>query len=115
MNEVVDPEQKPSGISADTKAAMAFETSKKSTLISYLLWFFLGGFGAHRFYLGRTGSAIGMLVLLVLSSILAVVAIGALGFIALAIWIIVDAFLIPGIAKSYNQELISRIESGLGE
>ncbi|WP_342621698.1 NINE protein, partial [Pseudomonas aeruginosa] len=24
---------------------------------AYLLWFFLGGFGAHRFYLGKTGTA----------------------------------------------------------
>jgi len=25
----------------------------KSTGITYLLWFFFGGFGAHKFYLGR--------------------------------------------------------------
>ena len=49
---------------------MAFESGKKSSGICYLLWFFLGGFGAHRFYLGRTGSAIAMLVLYILSWIL---------------------------------------------
>jgi len=27
----------------------------KSTVVAYLLWFFLGGAGAHKFYLGRPG------------------------------------------------------------
>lgn len=30
----------------------------KSKGVAYLLWFFLGIFSAHRFYLGKTGSAI---------------------------------------------------------
>ena len=30
----------------------------KSKGIAYLLWFFLGVFSAHRFYLGKTGSGI---------------------------------------------------------
>lgn len=30
----------------------------KSKLVAYLLWFFLGVFGVHRFYLGKIGSGI---------------------------------------------------------
>jgi len=30
----------------------------KSKLVAYLLWFFLGVFGIHRFYLGKVGSGI---------------------------------------------------------
>ena len=30
---------------------------KKSTLITYILWFLFGGLGAHKFYLGRPGVA----------------------------------------------------------
>ncbi|MDR0873195.1 MAG: NINE protein [Prevotellaceae bacterium] len=30
----------------------------KSKTTAYLLWFFLGGFSAHRFYLGKVGSGI---------------------------------------------------------
>lgn len=99
------------GLSNDAKALMAFESSKKSSLIAYLLWFFLGGFGAHRFYLGRTGSAIAMLVIFILSWILTFVAIGLLGFLLIGIWWIIDAFLIPGITQDFNQGLQRRLES----
>ena len=103
------------GLSNDAKAMMAFESGKKSTGISYLLWIFLGGFGAHRFYLGRTGSAIAMLVIYILSFILLFAAGGGLlGFIVIGIWWIVDAFLIPGIVRDNNQALQQRIEDGLG-
>ena len=100
------------GVSNDAKAMMAFESGKKSTGIGYLLWFFFGGLGIHRFYLGRTGSAIAMLVITILSVILLFVGIGFLDLIAVGIWLIVDAFLIPGIVQETNQALQQRIESG---
>ena len=100
------------GLSHDAKAMMTFESEKKSTGISYLLWFFLGGLGVHRFYLGRTGSASGMLVLSILSWILLFAfGIGVFGLAAIGIWVIVDAFLIPGIAREHNQALMQRIEA----
>ena len=37
--------------------------SSKSRLTTFLLAFFLGGFGVHRFYVGKTGSGIAMLIL----------------------------------------------------
>jgi len=35
----------------------AYESRRKSTLLAYILWFFLGSLGMHRFYAGawRTG------------------------------------------------------------
>ena len=39
------------------------EVSPKSRLAVSLLAAFLGGFGAHRFYMGKIGSAVGMLLL----------------------------------------------------
>ena len=101
------------GLSNEAKAMMAFESGKKSSGISYLLWFFLGGFGAHRFYLGRTGSAIAMLVIYIVSWILTFVAIGAIGLIVIGIWWIVDAFLIPGMVRKNNEALQQNIESGI--
>ena len=40
--------------------------SPKSRTITSLLAFFLGIFGAHRFYLGKNGTAVGMLALAIL-------------------------------------------------
>lgn len=37
--------------------------SNKSRTATFVLCFFLGPFGAHRFYAGNTGSAVTMLVL----------------------------------------------------
>ncbi len=70
---------------------------KKSTVAAYLLWFFLGGFGAHRFYLSKPGTAVLMLVLNILGWVTLVVYIGVFLLIVLGIWLLVDAFLIPGI------------------
>lgn len=58
----------------------------KSKGVAYLLWFFLGIFSAHRFYLGKTGSAI--LYLLT----------GQLFGIG---WL-VDLFLLGGMVDQYN-------------
>ncbi len=52
-----------------------------STGVAYLLWFFLGFVSAHRFYLGRPGTAI----LQILSYF---ILIGV-------VWLLIDAFLIP--------------------
>ena len=58
----------------------------KSTGVAYLLWFFLGIFSAHRFYLGKIGS--GILYLLT----------GQLFGIG---WVI-DLFILGGMVDRYN-------------
>ncbi len=68
----------------------------KSKIATYFLWFFLGFFSAHRFYLGKIGS--GILYLLT----------GQLFGIG---WII-DFFLIDGMVERYNLEnRVSKIET----
>lgn len=64
---------------------------QKSTGVAYALWFFLGIFSAHRFYLGRPLSAI-----LQIASYFIVV-----GF----IWWIVDAFLIGDMISKHRAKL----------
>lgn len=85
-----------------TSQYMQYDANKKSTLIAYLAWFFLGIFGVHRFYLNRTRSAIIMLLLtlLVVTSIISLV------------WWVVDAFLIPGVVREYNSDLATRLGDG---
>ncbi len=68
--------------------------NEKSPVVAYLLWFFLGGFGAHRMYMGKIGSGIGMAALTVGSIVLSAIVIGLLGFPILFGWLVVDAFLL---------------------
>ncbi len=95
--------------STDARMQMTFQAQKKSTGAAYLLWFFLGGFGAHRFYLGQTGTAIAQLVLFVLGWLTFIVVIGMFLLIALGIWLLVDAFLIPGMIEQKNMELVNTL------
>lgn len=78
---------------------------EKSVGVAYLLWFFLGGVSAHRFYLGYTVSAVIQLALgpfcwtlLLTGSLWALLPLMAAG-----LWILADAFLIPSMARDANQ------------
>nr|WP_247714360.1 TM2 domain-containing protein [Qipengyuania aerophila] len=80
-----------------------YDANRKSTGVAYLLCIFLGGFGAHRFYLGRTGTGAVQLVLWLLGWATLFIA-----WIPLGIWIIVDLFLIPGLARNENMSLADK-------
>ncbi|MHC4375835.1 MAG: TM2 domain-containing protein [Planctomycetota bacterium] len=65
----------------------------KSNVPAYLLWFFLGVFGGHRFYLRRPGTAILMFFTMFIY----------VGF----IWWIIDAFLIPSMVRDCNSSTVA--------
>ena len=88
---------------ASARAHMIYDANKKSVGASYLLWFFLGGFGAHRFYLDRSGTAVVQLLLLLLGWLPLFI-----GWFVLGIWLIVDLFLIPGIVRERNMAIADR-------
>jgi|FEC22Drversion2_1045045.scaffolds.fasta_scaffold00497_36 TM2 domain-containing membrane protein YozV len=99
----------PSAPSTDAARLMQYDAAKKSTGIAYLLWFFLGWIGVHRFYLGQTGSGAAMAIISVISWITVFVGVGLVGFVIIGIWWVVDAFLIPGIATRVNLDLATRL------
>ncbi|MEE4209173.1 MAG: TM2 domain-containing protein [Parvularcula sp.] len=68
---------------------------KPSTGVSYLLWMFLWSVSAHRFYLGRPVSAVIQIILLWFGWLLFFIP-----TIVAGIWLLVDAFLIPGMIKA---------------
>jgi TM2 domain-containing membrane protein YozV len=78
---------------------LASEMSKKQKAsgVAWLLWFFTGGIGGHRFYLGRIGSGVAMLLTL-----------GGLG-----IWTFIDLFLLSGMIKDTNDTVENEILSEL--
>jgi TM2 domain-containing membrane protein YozV len=93
------PPPQTSALSSDARAMMLFEANKKSLPGAYLLWFFLGWFGGHNFYLGRTGVAVTQLIL----------TITVLGMLVTFVWVIVDAFLIPGWVRNQNNILAQQL------
>jgi len=97
------------GVSGDARALMMFEANKKSIAVAYFLWLFFGYAGGHRFYAGKTVSAIAQLLLLIVGLILAVAVVGVFLLIGLGIWIIVDAFLIPGWIRNQNSLLAMQL------
>lgn len=75
----------------------------RSVLIAYILWFFLGSFSAHRFYLGRIGSAVGMMLLFWIGTVTTAILIGWVLLLVYGIWWLVDAFIIPGMVDTHRQ------------
>jgi len=67
---------------------------KKSMLLAYILWFFLGLLGVHRFYLGKGGTGALMLILCLIGGALAMFGIGFIFLIPLGIWWLLDAILV---------------------
>lgn len=92
-----------------SRAAMVYDAKKKSLLIAYLLWWFLGSLGVHRMYAGRVASGVAMLVVFVVSLALTIVAVGFVGLLVIGAWWLVDAILLPGMIESYNLRLIDRV------
>jgi len=74
------------------------DVSPKSRAIAALLCFFLGGFGAHRFYVGNSGTAAVMLILWILGIVFVLTILGAIVgvilFVAVGIWGLVDFIVI---------------------
>jgi TM2 domain-containing membrane protein YozV len=87
------------GLSNDARVLMLYEANKKTALVAYLLWFFLGLFGGHNFYLGRTGVAVTQLILSLI----------VVGLIITIFWVLVDAFLIPGWVRRQNNLLATQL------
>jgi TM2 domain-containing membrane protein YozV len=93
-------------VSGDARAMMLFEANRKSMAVSYILWFFVGVFGGHRFYNGRTGTAVTQLVMWIFGALLvSVFGLGLLLLIPLGLWLLLDAFLIPGWVNDHNNVL----------
>ena len=78
-------------MSAEQLAMVQSEVNSKSKSkgIAYLLWWFTGGIGGHRYYAGDIGMGIGMTLTL-----------GGFG-----IWSLIDAFLIGKRIEQKNEQL----------
>lgn len=97
-----------SDVQEENIKSMRYDANKKSIVVAYLLWFFVGSLGGHRFYLGRIMSAIILLILTIVCFIITFATLGLGGFVFLVpgLWLLVDLFLVPGITSAQNNQLI---------
>ena len=71
-------------------AGLTGDISPKSRLATTLFAVFLGGLGAHRFYVGKTGTAITMLILGILGWATVWILIGYIFLVPVHIWAFID-------------------------
>ena len=90
-------------MNSNLRSQVAYTNNSKSIAVGYLLWLFLGVFGVHRFYAGKTKSGVAQLILLLIPIV---------GWIALGLWLLADLFLIPGMIREHNVNLLSLIHAG---
>lgn len=68
--------------------------SPKSRTVAALFAFFLGQFGAHRFYAGKIGTAVTMLVVALVGYATLIVLVGFAFLLAVGIWTLIDFIVI---------------------
>jgi len=101
------------GASDAARLALVFEGDRKSIGAADGIWFFLEFLGIHRFYLGRTGSGVGLLLLFIVGLFLLPVGIGVLLWLALGVWWLIDVASIPGIVGYHDVVLLDRLSGAL--
>lgn len=86
------------------RTQLQYDAQKKSIAAAYVLWFFIGYLGAHRFYLGHVNSGLIQFTLFALGWIP-----GFAGWFILAIWWLIDAFVIPGLTERRNLAMLEKL------
>ena len=92
---------------------MHYSTRAKSVATTYVLWFFLGLWGIHRFYLGQTQLGLLTIGACILLSILAMFTHG-LTMIPLVIWWVIEMFTLIGTVRSINLAIEEDLRRQLG-
>lgn len=76
-----------------------YAPQRRSIVIAYVLWFFLGQLGVHRFYCGKTASGIFQLILAIIGWATVAIFIGYFFLGLLGLWLIIDIFLVPSMCN----------------
>lgn len=71
------------------------EKNKKSSTTAWVLWWFFGTLGGHRYYMGKKGSAIAMTIL----------TFTFFGLVISAPWALIDVFFINGWLKANQNDV----------
>ena len=87
--------------------------NNKSTILAYVLWFFLGQFGVHRFYLNSPIFGLFQLGLAVVGWALSWIGIGFIFLGILWLWLIFDLIWIPMRTGAVNNKALDKVAARL--
>ncbi len=76
----------------------------KSAIVAYLLWWFLGWAGIHRFYLGRIKTGITQLLLFIIGWMTTLILIGWVLLAIWGVWWLLDVFLTYQMVSEENSK-----------
>lgn len=76
----------------------------KNIIIAYILWWFLGWAGAHRFYLGRTTTGFTQLILTIIGFTTLIFMIGYLFLFIVGVWWMLDAYFTYIMVEEENEK-----------
>ena len=74
----------------------------RDIVVAYLLWFFLGLVGIHRFYLKHTRTGLAYLGIWAIAIVTSLLGLGAWPALVVYLWVIVDIFLMPSMVRRAN-------------
>jgi len=86
----------------------AQQGKEKSLIVVYVLALSVGIVGTHRYYVDRSESGFWM-TLIFTFGIISPNIVGNIFICVIALWTLVDLFLVPGFVREYNRSLRSRI------
>lgn len=86
----------------ENSTTLSINVEGKNMVIAYVLWWFLGWAGIHRFYLGKTQSGVAQLMLFIVGWATAVVFIGFAFLAVLGVWWLFDAYFVQKYVNEYN-------------
>ncbi|ABK83344.1 NINE protein [Campylobacter fetus] len=86
---------------------------QRNIYIAYALWFFLGGFGAHRIYCGKFLSGLLQLLLFWIGSLTAIFLVGYIFLAIWGIWWLADLFFTSNWVEKLNS--VNCIEKSISD
>ncbi len=84
---------------------VSINMSGKNMIIAYVLWWFLGAIGVHRFYLGRVKSGVTMLLMAIVGAMTAAIMVGIPILMILGCWWLADAYFTQKMVGEENAKL----------